>query len=324
MFLLDNKNQIIRYLIYISVLLIILYLIVNVFSSETIKFKSSIVSSNIKFNDENTSINVTYPRFKDDRVDKIISDYIYEYVKEFKQIEDIKTLNIDYEIFYKDNYANIVFYINDSTNNIKYKNILIDLNTKNLSYITYIYDKEYLENNINEIAYYKYSKEIYNLIKVSNVNNHTYLFNDEKIDIYFNDIDLKDISYIPSVTIYLNEQVSTNIRNYKYDKYIAFTFDDGPSKYTEEILKTLEYNNSTATFFMLGNRMKYNKDIVLKVYNSNNEIESHTYSHKNLTKLKDKELKKEVNNTNIIYNEITNDSIKYIRPPYGSLNKKGY
>ena len=68
-------------------------------------------------------------------------------------------------------------------------------------------------------------------------------------------------------------------------KYIAFTFDDGPSKYTKELLKALELNESTATFFMLGNRMKYNEEIVKEVYKSSSEAASHTYSHKNLDTL---------------------------------------
>ena len=324
MILLDNKRLFIKYFLCIFIVLLLLYLIVNFFYSEPLKIKSSIVNSKITYNDENTFVNVSYPRFKNDKIDKIITDYLFEYVKLFKSSNETnKQLIIDYVVYYKDKYANIVFNISNTIDNTKYKNIPINMETKELSYITNIFDKEYLEKNINEIVYYKYSSDIYDKIKNSNVNNHTYLMNDDKLDIYFYDIVFDKIEYTPNVTLYFNEKVSTNdIKNYKHDKFIAFTFDDGPSKYTEEILKTLEYNNATATFFMLGNRMKYNKDIVLKVYNSKNNIESHTYSHKNLTKINDKTLKNEVNSTNIIYNEITGDTIKFIRPPYGSYNKK--
>ena len=104
-------------------------------------------------------------------------------------------------------------------------------------------------------------------------------------------------------------------------KFIAFTFDDGPGEYTSELLKTLEYNNSSATFFMLGNKMKYNGDIVKQIYNSNSEVASHSYSHKYLTTLSQKELNEEINSTTIIFNEITKGNIKYIRPPYGDYNE---
>ena len=103
-------------------------------------------------------------------------------------------------------------------------------------------------------------------------------------------------------------------------KYIAFTFDDGPSKYTKELIKTLELNNTSATFFMLGNRMKYNEDIVKEVYNSNSEVASHTYSHKNLNKLSSKDILSEINSPVIAFNEITGGDIKYLRPPYGNYN----
>ena len=86
--------------------------------------------------------------------------------------------------------------------------------------------------------------------------------------------------------------------------------------------KIIELNESSATFFMLGNKMKYNSDIILKVYNSNSEVASHTYSHKYLTKLNDTDLDTEFNSTSIIFNEITGGNIDYLRPPYGIYNDK--
>ena len=86
------------------------------------------------------------------------------------------------------------------------------------------------------------------------------------------------------------------------------------------MISALELNNSSATFFMLGNKMKYNKDIVTLVDNSNSEVASHTYSHKYLTKISKKDILNEINSVNTIYNEITGKKIKYVRPPYGSYN----
>ncbi len=323
MILLNYRNNFYRFFMYISVVLVVLFVIVNVIYTEPLKIKSSLINSTISYEDEITYIDVHYPRFKNDKIDKIISEYIFDYVKRFKSFDLIKKeLSINYEIYYINEYINVVFNINNSIDKTKYKNLIFNLDSKSLSYITNLYEKEFLESKINELSYYKYSEEIYNLIINSNINNHTYIINDNKIIVYFYDINFDDIDYTPYIEISLNENVSNEVKpnNYKYNKFIVFTFDDGPSKYTSELLKTLELNNSTATFFMLGNRMKYNEDIVLDVYNSKNEIASHTYSHKNLSTLPLNEIENEINSTEIIYNEITNDNLKYIRPPYGDYN----
>ena len=40
----------------------------------------------------------------------------------------------------------------------------------------------------------------------------------------------------------------------KYDKFVALTFDDGPSTLTPRILDLLEKYDATATFFVIGPR----------------------------------------------------------------------
>lgn len=328
MILLNYKNNFIKYIIYMSAVFISLFVIVNVCSKYEQKKDENVISSYITYTDELTEINVSYPRFKEDKINKIVSENIYSYVKDFKSYDKLnKSLNIDYDLYYFDNYLNIVYNIENSLTKIKNKNILIDLKNKKLAYISNLYDKDYLTDEINNIVYSKYSNNIYEKIKASNIDNHTYIIDNNKIDIYFNDILDKDINYVPKITIKLSESVidleedKDNIETYD-KKYIAFTFDDGPSKYTEELLRTFELNNSSATFFMLGNRMKYNEDIVRSVYNSNSEIGTHTYSHKRLTELSEDELYNEVNSSQIVYNNITKDNIKYLRPPYGSYNDK--
>ncbi len=104
------------------------------------------------------------------------------------------------------------------------------------------------------------------------------------------------------------------------DKVIAITFDDGPSKYTPEILKTLAANNATATFFMLGAKLSSNSNLVKEVLKAGHEIGHHSYSHKYLTEISETMLDKEINETNAIYHKITNKDLLLIRPPYGSIN----
>src|SRR5689334_20678480 len=39
-------------------------------------------------------------------------------------------------------------------------------------------------------------------------------------------------------------------------KVIALTIDDGPSEYTDEIMRILEANGATATFFIIGSQIE--------------------------------------------------------------------
>jgi len=325
MILLNYKNNFLKYIIYMSCVFLVLLVVVNLMNVNEIKNEEDAVSSSIVYNDDNNDINVIYPRFNNDDINNIITSYIYTYVKKFRlNSGSNKVLNIRYDLYYFNDYVNVVFNIDNSLSNIKYKNILLDLKNEKLAYISNLYEKDYLINEINSLINLKYSSDIYDKIKNSNVDNHTYIINDNKIDVYFNDIDFGTLSYIPMVSIISDNNSETvskddNLNN-SDKKFIAFTFDDGPSKYTSELIDTLELNNSSATFFMLGNRMKYNTDIVKKVYNSNSEIGTHTYSHKRLTSLSNDEIYNEINSSEIIFNDITGDHLKYLRPPYGSYN----
>ena len=325
MILLNYKNNFLKYIIYMSCVFLVLLVVVNLMNVNEIKNEEDAVSSSIVYNDDNNDINVIYPRFNNDDINNIITSYIYTYVKKFRlNSGSNKVLNISYDLYYFNDYVNVVFNIDNSLSNIKYKNILLDFKNEKLAYISNLYEKDYLINEINSLINLKYSSDIYDKIKNSNVDNHTYIINDNKIDVYFNDIDFGTLSYIPMVSIISDNNSETVSKDDNLDnsdkKFIAFTFDDGPSKYTSELIDTLELNNSSATFFMLGNRMKYNTDIVKKVYNSNSEIGTHTYSHKRLTSLSNDEIYNEINSSEIIFNDITGDHLKYLRPPYGSYN----
>lgn len=119
------------------------------------------------------------------------------------------------------------------------------------------------------------------------------------------------------------EEDNYDILNYtKSDKIIAFTFDDGPSYNTIKIVNTLVKYDSKATFFLVGNKIeKYAKTMDVLVKNGM-DIGNHTYSHKELTKLNDKEILKEIDLTNeVIYNK-TGIKPMFLRPSYGAMNKR--
>ncbi|MFB8377302.1 polysaccharide deacetylase family protein [Paenibacillus taichungensis] len=72
---------------------------------------------------------------------------------------------------------------------------------------------------------------------------------------------------------------ATRPKNRRYDKIAYLTFDDGPSKYTNQILDILKRHNIKATFFVLGNTSSYGLKMYRKMKRLGHSIGNHTYSH---------------------------------------------
>lgn len=71
------------------------------------------------------------------------------------------------------------------------------------------------------------------------------------------------------------------IYNGEEGKRVFLTFDDGPSEaVTPYILDKLKEHNIKATFFVLGNRVKANPELVKRAYDEGHYIANHGYSHK--------------------------------------------
>ncbi|MGL5544974.1 MAG: polysaccharide deacetylase family protein [Cetobacterium sp.] len=105
-------------------------------------------------------------------------------------------------------------------------------------------------------------------------------------------------------------------------KRIALTFDDGPKiKVTEQILNVLKENEIKGTFFIVGVNGKRFPEILNKIYEEGHQIANHSYNHPNLRKISMENVKKELNDTNLIISSVTGEDVKYFRPPYGSLGK---
>ncbi|WP_019229065.1 polysaccharide deacetylase family protein [Sedimentibacter sp. B4] len=102
---------------------------------------------------------------------------------------------------------------------------------------------------------------------------------------------------------------------------IALTYDDGPSKYTKEILDLLKENNSAATFFVLGSQASKYEETVKQMIENGNQIGNHSYDHKRLTLLNDEELYDQINKTDNLIYEIAMYRPFVMRPPYGSTTE---
>ena len=66
-------------------------------------------------------------------------------------------------------------------------------------------------------------------------------------------------------------------------KCVALTFDDGPSPYTDRLLKILADNDAKATFFLIGNKVAADPAGARRIAEAGMEIGSHTWEHPNMT-----------------------------------------
>lgn len=103
---------------------------------------------------------------------------------------------------------------------------------------------------------------------------------------------------------------------------VALTFDDGPSIYTKDILKTLKKYHARATFFIVGERVSSYASTIKKASKLGCEIGSHSYSHANLGTASTSTIKKELNNTEEKVKDVLGFYTPLMRPPYGSIGDK--
>jgi peptidoglycan/xylan/chitin deacetylase (PgdA/CDA1 family) len=101
---------------------------------------------------------------------------------------------------------------------------------------------------------------------------------------------------------------------------IALTFDDGPHpRYTPEILGILDEYGIKATFFMIGENVKYYPAAAEAVLAAGHEVGNHTYSHRCLPPLNDHEILSEITACEDAISSVAEYRPRLIRPPQGEL-----
>ena len=104
------------------------------------------------------------------------------------------------------------------------------------------------------------------------------------------------------------------IYHYKtVEPYLALTFDDGPNKIqTPKVLKILEKYDAKATFFVVGENIEYQKDILKEVDKQGGE--------RTVTTSSEDEIKETIIKTNELIYSVIKKTPKLLRPPYGIVN----
>ncbi len=108
----------------------------------------------------------------------------------------------------------------------------------------------------------------------------------------------------------------TPARAAEEEKYVALTFDDGPSgKFTQQLLDGLEDRGVKATFLLCGYRMKDYPEITQQIFEKGHEIGFHGYSHDSMQSMSRRDIAAELMDSEVLLPK--NCRPKFLRPPGG-------
>lgn len=108
-------------------------------------------------------------------------------------------------------------------------------------------------------------------------------------------------------------------------KVIYLTFDAGyENGCTEKILDALKKHNAPAAFFLVGNYLEQNSDLVRRMVDEGHIVGNHTMHHPDMSKISDPDaFKKELQDLEALYRQITGKEMpRYYRPPQGIYNEE--
>ena len=109
------------------------------------------------------------------------------------------------------------------------------------------------------------------------------------------------------------------------DKVLYLTFDAGyENGYTEKILDILQKHEVKAAFFLVGNYLQKNADLVRRMVEEGHIVGNHTMTHPDMSAITEKEaFQKELTGLESLFQEITGKELpKYYRPPQGIYSEE--
>jgi peptidoglycan/xylan/chitin deacetylase (PgdA/CDA1 family) len=107
------------------------------------------------------------------------------------------------------------------------------------------------------------------------------------------------------------------------EPYIALTFDDGPhATLTPKLLDLLASRHIKATFFVLGECVEQNPQILQRAAREGHEIGNHSWSHPQLNRLSDEGVRSQLKRTDDLIKSLIGIRPTLFRPPYGALTSR--
>ena len=116
-----------------------------------------------------------------------------------------------------------------------------------------------------------------------------------------------------------NTVAASKIENSNYPKVAYLTFDDGlDNKVTPVILDILKQYEVKGTFFIVGNTIEKNTNMLKRMVAEGNSIGNHTYTHKKENiYISAAGLQAEIEKTNAALFKAASITTRLFRPPYG-------
>lgn len=108
------------------------------------------------------------------------------------------------------------------------------------------------------------------------------------------------------------------------EKVLYLTFDAGyENGNTEVILDALKKHNAPASFFLVGNYISSNPELVKRMAEEGHIVANHTMHHPDMSKIASKEaFQKELQELETLYQETTGQTMqKFYRPPQGKYSE---
>lgn len=113
------------------------------------------------------------------------------------------------------------------------------------------------------------------------------------------------------------EERAVEAANTSPRRCIALTFDDGPSpQTTARLLDGLRERDAHATFFLIGEQIEGNKDLVRRMKDEGHQVGNHSFTHARLDAADETALS-EIRKTDEALRAILGDGDYWLRPPWG-------
>ena len=104
-------------------------------------------------------------------------------------------------------------------------------------------------------------------------------------------------------------------------KYVALTFDDGPSpRCTPRLLDGLAEYGARATFFVVGCQTVKDPDIVRRIAAEEHQVGNHSYDHPQMDSLSCTLALADLQKNDDLLRELLGEGDYWVRPPYGLLS----
>ncbi|KMS82427.1 MULTISPECIES: polysaccharide deacetylase family protein [Streptomyces] len=108
-------------------------------------------------------------------------------------------------------------------------------------------------------------------------------------------------------------------------RHMVLTFDDGPNpEYTPHILDTLAKYDVRAMFFVCGECVVQNRELLARMADEGHVVGNHTWTHPLLTELNRREIRSEMESTSDAIEDSYGERPQWFRAPYGAWNRAAF